>query len=124
MQDDVERLANAHVYGASYSREKQAWAIYEMPPLNSAEPYRVIAETLNSHQADVDLILNALRGAKAQADTIATLQAKLDRAVKGLERQARGWKNVLELDIISERHRTSVNVLADEAQSLIKELRP
>ena len=76
-------------------------------------------EAVDKYLADNPPITNA-----SLRSEIATLQAKLDRAVVGLERQARGWGNVLELDIISERHRTSVNVLADEAQSLIKELRP
>ena len=59
-----------------------------------------------------------------QEAEIASLRARLDKAVGGLDRQSQGWNNALELGIISERHRTTANVLADEAQSLIKELRP
>jgi nitrate reductase NapAB chaperone NapD len=49
-------------------------------------------------------------------------EAQLARAVEALERMAEAWENVIEMDIINPRHRTTAQVLRNDARATLAEI--
>lgn len=118
MTDIVERLRNqlnaANRRGLSIPGDP-AWAIEQC---NRAHARTRLNEKIDEWLPELLAEIASLRAERdAQADTIATLQAKLDKAVEGLERIVKRSDHI-------DARSAALHECRTIAQSLIKELRP